>query len=468
MPTGRRALGLAAAAVVVLLAACAGGSGSQVRGVGTQGPLDAEAGSRAATPVLDLAVRLEQHLAAASPGSDVTVAPLPVASSLAQARVGAAGTTAEELDRVLGAASVEGGAATLASGVASLDRIVRSRSGTQRDASGRTGTVSVDLVDGLWLPKDTPFEQGWLDELATTWDAGVHTTDFRSDPETARRAMNDWASSATRGHIDQLVPRGSVPPTTRLVAAGAAYLKAPWLTPFDEARTRLAPFRHLDSTTTTVPMMRNPGLRDVRLGTGDGWTAVDLPYLGRDLWMTVIVPADGRFGEVEAGLDGSRLGDLLASLTPATVDLSLPRFGFTTDAPLTDALRDLGLADAMDPLAADLTGISPEPLSISSVLQQTYLAVAEQGTEATATNPTPPAPSTTAGRASTSTSTGTTGTTGTTGSTGGGGSAVAPSGVAPSTPSATVVTVDRPFLVVVRDRSSGAPLLYGRVLSPNG
>ena len=33
---------------------------------------------------------------------------------------------------------------------------------------------------------------------------------------------------------------------------------------------------------------------------------------------------------------------------------------------------------------------------------------------------------------------------------------------------AVAVTVDRPFLVLVRDRPTGAPLFYGRVLSPNG
>ena len=34
-------------------------------------------------------------------------------------------------------------------------------------------------------------------------------------------------------------------------------------------------------------------------------------------------------------------------------------------------------------------------------------------------------------------------------------------------PGAVVVRVDGPFLVLVRDRPTGAALLYGRVLSPN-
>ena len=136
-------------------------------------------------------------------------------------------------------------------------------------------------------------------------------------------------------------------------------------------------------------MMRIPDLTDARYGRGEGWVAVDLPYLGRSLWMTVIVPDAGRFTDIEQALEGDGLRELLTTLSPTTLDLTMPKFGFTTDLPLTDALRALGLVDATDPVAADFGGVSPEPLSLTSVLHQTYLAVAEQGTEATATAPAP-------------------------------------------------------------------------------
>src|SRR6476619_2257655 len=87
---------------------------------------------------------------------------------------------------------------------------------------------------------------------------------------------------------------------------------------------------------------------------------------------------------------------MVDGLRLATVDLTLPKFGFTTDMPLTDALRTLGLRGAMDPVDADFGDVSREPLWLTSVLHQTYLAVAEQGTEATATNPVLPTTSTTA------------------------------------------------------------------------
>ncbi len=455
----RRALGLVVGLSLGAVA-CAAGTGTEVKGSGDEVPADPAAAEAAAGPLLNLAVDLEQQLATQNPGADLAIAPLPVAASLSQLREGAGGTTAEELDRVLHTPAAPGGAAELALGLSSLQRTFASREGTQRDATTRSGNVAIDLADSLWIQKGTTLERPWLDQLATTWGTGVRTTDFRSDPETARKAVNGWVDDATHGHIDQLAPRGSISPTTRILATGAAYLKAPWVTPFAETDTRLEPFRHLDGSTTTVPMMRIPDLTDARYGHGEGWVAVDLPYLGRSLWMTIIVPDPGRFTDVEQALEGDGLREMLTTLAPTTLDLTMAKFGFTTDVPLTDALRALGLTDATDPVASDYGGISPEPLSLTSVLHQTYLAVAEQGTEATASSPAPKPPATTTPRATaTSRPPGTSGTGSTTTTT-------VPA-ARPSAPGAVVVRVDGPFLVLVRDRPTGAPLLYGRVLSPN-
>jgi hypothetical protein len=95
--------------------------------------------------------------------------------------------------------------------------------------------------------------------------------------------------------------------------------------------------------------------------------------------------------------------------------------------------------------------------------------VAEQGTEATATNPKPPATTPTT-RATTTSAPATTASTALDGSTADPAvtTSIVPTTIAPMVPEATVVTVDRPFLVLVRDRPTGAALFYGRVLSPNG
>jgi len=101
MSRGRRALGLVAIGLSLVVVACSSGAGTDVRGTGDEAPVDDASAERAAGPLLDLAVELEQQLAGASPGSDIAVAALPVAMSLSQARSGADGDTAADLDRVL-------------------------------------------------------------------------------------------------------------------------------------------------------------------------------------------------------------------------------------------------------------------------------------------------------------------------------------------------------------------------------
>ncbi len=449
---------LLVATVTVLVSACAGTTGTAVKGRGERIDTQDRAATAAAVTLTDLAVELEHRLAADDPDADAAIAPLPVASGLAQAQAGARNDTAAELERLLPVTGPTGLPTDV--GLASLDQILTGRSGEEEDASGRAGKISVELAQTLWLQKGTEIEQPWLDRLATTWGVETRTTDFRSDSETARRAVNTWLSDATNGHLEQLLRRGDIGGSTRLLAASGAYLKAPWLTPFAEVDTRLAPFHQIDGRTTTVSMMRNADLDEVRYGRGDGWEAVDLPYLGRDLWLTVVLPDSGRFRAVEEGLDGAGLTALVESLTPSLVDLSLPKFGFTTTVDLDRALRALGLELALDPDRADFSGISAEHLSLTGVPHQTFLAADEQGTEAVGTGPDPTTTTTTATSTSTTAPAGATSTT-----VSGVDVGRAPPVTATSSPVRSVV-VDRPFLVLVRDRSTGAPVFYGRVVAP--
>ena len=465
---GRRACGVVTLVVVVLAGAlstmaCSAGGNSELRGQGERRAVDPRAASATSVPLLTLAVALEQRLAEASPGADLAVAPLPVAVALSQIRSGASGATADELDRMLATPRGPAASSALSEGLSSLDQVLNERSGQQQNPAGRTGSVAVELPNALWLQRGTSVDSTWLDELASTWGTGVRSADFRSDPETARRAVNEWVTRATSGHIEQLAQRGSIASTTRLMATGAGYLKAPWSTSFDETATRLRPFRHLDGSTTTVVTLRNPTLLDVHYGVGDGWTALDLPYLGRDLWMTFVVPDAGRFEEVEDGLDGESLGELVSGLQPAFLDLSIPEFGFTTDVSLLDALRALGLSTGTDPMAADLDAVSAEPLALSAMLHQTFLGIDEQGTQASATNPRPRSTKSIvdrdAGPTAAPQAPGTATTTAPAGSSSAADTTVSGGG--------TVVTVDRPFLVLVRDRPTGAPIFFGRVLTPS-
>ena len=117
--------------------------------------------------------------------------------------------------------------------------------------------------------------------------------------------------------------------------------------------------------------------------TGKGWQAVDLPYVGGSLSMTIVLPDD--LDAFERSLSAKSLGSIIGALSPSDVQLSLPRFDIETKTDLPEQLSALGMPLAFDPRAADFSGITTEDrLYVTDVVHQANITVDESGTEAAA------------------------------------------------------------------------------------
>jgi serpin B len=207
----------------------------------------------------------------------------------------------------------------------------------------------------------------------------------------------------------------------------AIYLKAPWLHPFNADATQPGAFTRLDGSTVEVPMMRTGEW--LPYAEGSGWRAVELPYLGGELAMTVIVPDD--LAAFESSLDADAFAAIVDALSPADVLLSIPRFSTESKLALSDALRELGMPLAFDPDLADFSGITAEDrLFIAAVVHQANIDVDEAGTEAAAAT-----------------------------------AVVMEAGSAPPEP--ITLDVDRPFLFALRDTTTGAIVFLGRITDPS-
>jgi serpin B len=278
-------------------------------------------------------------------------------------REGARGATAEEVDDVLSVAD----ATALGPSMNALDQALASRSGPRPAPSGE-GSVDVVLAmaNSVWAQRDLPWEQAFLDRLAELYGAGLRLTDFEVAADTARHDINEWVSDQTGGRIADLLPEGALDALTRLVLVNAVYLKAPWLTPFEPTATGPEPFTRPDGSSAPVPMMHSHG--QLAYATGDGWQAVDLPYAGYELTMTVLVPDAGRLAEVETQVAPALLDAVVGSQAVREVELGLPRWDTSTAFPLADALRAAGMPTAFDPDAADFSGMTAaERLYLSAV-----------------------------------------------------------------------------------------------------
>ena len=314
-----------------------------------------------------------------------------------------------------------------------LDQELASRGQGLQDEDGEG--FRLNIVNAVWGQREHPFREPFLDVLAESYGAGVRQADFRGMPEESRLAINDWVAENTEDRIRDLIPPGIINPLTRMVLTNAIYFNASWTYPFHEVDTRKYSFQLLDGGSVDVPMMRTS--EDFGYAAGDGHQAVDLPYAGDELSMTVLLPDEGRFREFEESLDAALAERIIEGLWFRRVTLDLPRFEFESEFRLGETLKSMGMPDAFDSAASDFSGMDgrsclagdPECLFIREVVHKAFVSVDEAGTEAAA--------------------------------------ATAVMMQAESAPPDPVsVTVDRPFIFLIRDRETGAVLFVGRVEVP--
>jgi serpin B len=297
-----------------------------------------------------------------------------------------------------------------------------------QEAEGRDGEgFRLNVANALWGQQDYDFLSGFLDLVDRYYGAGLRRVDFVGAPEEARQTINGWVADETEGRITDLIPQGIIDTMTRLVLTNAIYFNAAWAEPFEESMTGDGPFYLLDGSQVLVPMMHQSSTFGYT--EGDHYRAVELPYAGNELSMVILLPDADEFEAFEAALDAATLETILGGLGYQPLSLTMPRFEFSAQFSLKDALKDLGMVDAFTS-AADFSGMTGNrDLFIDAVLHKAFVSVDEAGTEAAAAT-----------------------------------AVVAKLTAAPADP--LEVTVDRPFLFLIRDLETGALLFLGRVVDP--
>ena len=294
---------------------------------------------------------------------------------------GAKGQTAAEMAEVL-RFDLQGEALHAAFNALDQELASRNRAEPTLD-DGVERKVQLSIANSLWGQQGFTFAPEFLDTLAANYGAGMRVVDFVAATEAARQAINDWVAEETNDRITDLIPEGALSEMTRLVLTNAVYLDATWSSIFEKDATFDAPFSLLDGSEVIVPTMHQES--SFPYAAGDGWQAVELPYVGEELAMVFLVPDAGRFAEVEGLLGAGLLDEVVAGLEGAEVRLALPKFEFRFKASVADLLKAMGMPTAFDPNAADFSGMTTEDaLFISDVIHEAFIKVDEEGTEAAA------------------------------------------------------------------------------------
>lgn len=281
------------------------------------------------------------------------------------------------------------------------------------------------LANSIWYAQGRAFEQDFLDVNRLFFDAEIRALDF-GDPSTPQ-VINDWVYSNTNGRIEEIIEDG-IPANVIMYLINAVYFKGDWTYQFDESRTHDAEFTLVDGSNATVDMMSQGGEIDLRSTWSDGVLVADLPYGGDAFCMTILLPETA--ADIQSLVDDltqTRWETWIAALDSSSMEVSLPKFTLEYEITLNDVLQALGMEVAFNPGAADFTRMyQPGGIWIDSVIHKTFVDVNEAGTEAAAVT------------------------------------AVTMREL--SVPSS--LTVNRPFVFVIRERFSGSILFMGKVLDP--
>jgi len=375
------------------------------------------AGNRAFA--LDLYHRLETR------DGNLFYSPYSVSAAVAMTYAGAEGGTAEEMADVFHFLMEE---ERLHPAFNALDQYLESLA-AQEIPDDMGESFQLNIANAIWGQKDFHFESDFLDTLAANYGAGLRLLDYVLEPEKSRIKINDWVSDQTKERIQDLIPQGAINSDTRLVLSNAIYFKATWLEPFEESLTEDGFFYGLDGQKITTPMMSLGSDASFPYYQGDGLQVVELPYLGGQVSMLVLMPEQGQFSGFEESLNTEKLDQIIGNLAYQPMYLNFPKFEFETEISLANILAEMGMPSAFSD-AADFSGMTgTRDLFISDVFHKAFVSVDEEGTEAAAAT-----------------------------------AVLMELTSAPANPIRLVV--DHPFLFLIRDTQTNSILFMGRVVKP--
>jgi serpin B len=350
--------------------------------------------------------------------SNTVISPLSAGMALSLVRFGARGATAAALDQVLAMRDID-------------QATVEQRGAQMMSDLLRRTDVTLEMANAIWVDtRVTPTPS--FSASTTRWSA--KTASIPLATAEAMDAINHWADSVTHKKIKTILSE-PLDQSARLLIANAVYFKGKWLDSFEKSATQSGDFTLPSGKRITVPRMTR--VANVGYRRASGFQTIRLPYRTGKTAMYIVLPDAGvSFDAVVRRLNA---GDWAPSapLTDARrVHVVFPRFHAELTIELKDPLVKLGAEIAFDCERADFgamvllaPSLKRPGLCISGARQKVYIDVDEEGTEAAAVT--------------------------------------AFDVVLSSAPPPPIeFVVDRPFLFVLRDETTGADLFVGRIAHP--
>lgn len=240
--------------------------------------------------------------------------------------------------------------------------------------------TTLSIANSIWMNEDylknhfhisqaVDFSDSYKDTIQEFYDGNSSVVNDKN----AVKTINTWIEDHTNGKIKDMLTYSNF----LFALVNALYMNADWQRPFAKEATQNNTFHQADGTQSQIPFMHQTN-HFAYLKTAQ-YQALRLPYRSdRGLSMYVVLP--------ESGADPTAFLGRQKEMEMKKVALSLPKFKMESNESLNDMLKSMGMSKAFSPSGdfAPMADNLPLPLFVSQVLQKTYIAVDEKGTEAAA------------------------------------------------------------------------------------
>ena len=339
--------------------------------------------------------------------TNVFISPLSVSIALGMTWNGAAGETKSEMESALKMSGM------------SVEEINEYYRILQTTLPTIDPTTKLTLANSLWYRSGFQVKPDFLNVNVDYFDAYVRELDFSK--AWAVDTINQWCAKKTNNLIPSVLD--NIPEDAVMYLINAIYFKGIWRHQFEKKNTTQADFTNEAGEKVKVNMMFQ---KDTFAYAEDEKAQyLDMPYGNKAFSMTVILPKNGNTtADLLKYLTVDQWNSILQNLSMREVEVYFPRFSSKNKFLLNDPLIDMGMKLAFTD-NADFSNIVDENLFISRVLHNTFIEVTEEGTEAAAVT-------------------------------------VVEIGYT-SVPMIPVFQVNKPFLFVIRENSTGVILFIGKM-----
>ncbi|MDL2208118.1 serpin family protein [Parabacteroides sp. OttesenSCG-928-O15] len=294
------------------------------------------------------------------------VSPLSLTLAFSMLNNGAAGETQKEIEETLGFAAY------------TTEEINDFYQKLMEASAEIDPLVTVETANSIWAHTGFPILQPFIDVNKKYYKAEIRNEDFAL-PATVDK-INQWVSDKTHEKITDIIKE--LDPDARVALINALYFLGQWDLPFDKNNTQKEAFTNYDGTKTEVDMM-NKVLEKAMYDNYGDYEALSLPYGNGAFYMQVVLPKKGKtISDILASVDKRDFVHPNGPVSVREVFLKLPKFKSEYEIDLNEIMYDLGIKKAFGD--ADFSLLSNSQLAIGLVKQKAIIEVDEAGSEAAA------------------------------------------------------------------------------------